>query len=144
MAGIWQTPISFEALVDRNRNTLCEHLGIEFIDIGDDTLKATMPVDHRTHQALGIMNGGASCVLAETVGSNAANYVVDSKTHFCVGLDINTNHIRAVRSGKVTGTAKPIHLGRSTQVWSIEIHDDEHRLISISRLTMAVMARKEA
>ena len=139
--AIWRTPLSLEALKDRNRHTFCEHLSIEFTEIGEDYLKATMPVDHRVHQAIGIMNGGASCALAETVGSNAANYVVDIKTHYCVGLDINTNHLRPVREGLVTATARPFHLGRTTQVWGIEIHDQQGKLVSVTRLTMAVIAR---
>ena len=116
-------------------------MSIEFTEIGEDYLKATMPVDHRVHQAIGIMNGGASCALAETVGSNAANYVVDIKTHYCVGLDINTNHLRPVREGLVTATARPFHLGRTTQVWGIEIHDQQGKLVSVTRLTMTVIAR---
>lgn len=119
-----------------------EHLGIEFTEVGDNFLSATMPVDHRTVQPMGLLHGGASLALAETLGSIAANYVVNPETHYCVGLDINGNHLRAVRSGKVTGTASPLHLGSSTQVWSIEIRDEEGRLVCISRLTMAVLSRK--
>jgi 1,4-dihydroxy-2-naphthoyl-CoA hydrolase len=139
--SIWITSYTLDELAIRSKNTLCEHLAISFIEIGTDTLTARMPVDARTHQPLGIMHGGASCVLAETVGSTAANACVDQKTHYCVGLDINTNHIRAVRSGYVTGIAKPFRLGRSTQVWEIRITDDADQLISINRLTMAVLKR---
>ena len=109
--------------------------------LDENFLKAKMPVDHRTRQPLGIMHGGASCVLAETLGSIAANCVVDKKTNYCVGLDINTNHIRSVSSGFVIGITKPFHLGRSTQVWGIEIFDENQKLISVSRLTMAVLSR---
>ncbi len=139
--SIWKTPISLEMISKRGENTLMTHLGIEFTDIGEDYLIARMPVDHRTCQPLGIMHGGASCVLAETVGSFAGNFAVDQNTHYCVGLDINTNHIRSIQEGYVYGTAKPYHLGRSTQVWSIEIRDKENRLISINRLTLSVLAR---
>jgi uncharacterized protein (TIGR00369 family) len=138
---IWKSKISLEILAERGRNTMVEHLGIEFTDIQDDCLIAKMPVDHRTKQAIGIMHGGASCVLAETVGSVAANYCVDLSKQYCVGLDINTNHIRSARGGYVFGTAKPYHIGRTTQVWAIEITDEEGKLISVNRLTMAVLNR---
>jgi len=138
---IWQTNFNLSDLTDRNKNTLVEHLDIQFIEIGDNFLVATMPVDHRTKQPLGIMHGGASCVLAETVGSTAANYCVDQKFFYCVGLDINTNHIRSIREGLVIATATPYHLGKSTQVWSIEITNEKKQIISINRLTMAVLSR---
>ena len=138
---IWKEPITLDLANQRGKNTMVEHLGIEMIEIGDDFMKARMPVDHRTHQPIGIMHGGASCVLAETIGSIAANFCVDAAQNYCVGLDINTNHIRSIRSGYVIGTAKPYHLGKSTQVWSIEIRDEKNRLISISRLTMAILKK---
>src|SRR3990167_5427182 len=119
--SIWKQTIDLATAAKRSKNTMVEHLGIEFIEIGDDYIKAKMPVDHRTHQPLGIMHGGASCALAETVGSIAANYTVDNAKQYCVGLEINTNHIRSIRSGYVIGTAKPFHIGRSTQVWGIDI-----------------------
>jgi 1,4-dihydroxy-2-naphthoyl-CoA hydrolase len=139
---IWQTDITLEKLAARGKNTMFEYLDIQFIEIGDDYLKATMPVDHRTHQPIGIMHGGASCVLAESTGSAAANCCVDPAKFYCVGLDINTNHVRSVQSGLVTATAKPYHLGRSTQVWGIEIHNAANQLISINRLTIAVLPKK--
>lgn len=139
---IWKTDINPEKINERGKNTLSEHMGIVFTEVGDNYLTATMPVEHYTRQPLGIMHGGASCVLAETVGSAAANFCVNPETHYCVGLDINTNHIRAIRSGVVTATAKPFHLGRSTQVWHIEICNEEKQLISVNRLTMAVMEKK--
>lgn len=139
---IWQTDISLESVSARNKDTMMEHLGIEFTEIGDDYLTARMPVDKRTKQPIGIMHGGASCVLAETVGSTAANYCVDPTQFYCVGLDINTNHIRSAREGYVVATAKPFHLGKTTQVWSIEIVNEEKKLISINRLTMAVLTRQ--
>ena len=139
---IWSGGVTLASLAERGRDTMSEHLGIEFIELGDDFLVARMPVDRRTLQPFGIMHGGASCVLAETVGSNAAYACVDVTRFYCVGLDINTNHIRAVREGFVTGTAKPFHLGRSTQVWGIEIVNDKKQLVSVNRLTMAILDRE--
>lgn len=140
--NIWKTPIDISDANLRSKNTMTEYLGIEFIEVGQDFLVAKMPVDHRTKQPIGIMHGGASCVLAETVGSTAGNYCVDIKTHYCVGLDINTNHIRSMREGYVIGTAKPFHLGKSTQVWEIDIRDEHNHRVSINRLTLAVLTRK--
>lgn len=137
---IWKIQATPEMANQRGNNTMSDHLGIEFTDIGDDYITATMPVDHRTKQPVGIMHGGASCVLAETVGSTGANLCVD-KNQYCVGLDINTNHIRAIRGGVVTAIAKPYHLGRTTQVWGIEIRDESDKLVSVTRLTMAVLNR---
>ena len=111
------------------------------MEIGEDFLVARMPINERTRQPLGIMHGGASVALAESVGSTGANLCVDPETHYCVGLDINTNHMRAVRDGFVIATARPYHIGRSTQVWSIETKDEADRLIAVSRLTMAVLQR---
>jgi 1,4-dihydroxy-2-naphthoyl-CoA hydrolase len=138
---IWKAPIDLERINQRSKNTLADHLDIRFTEVGDNYLIATMPVNQQTHQPLGIMHGGASCVLAETVGSTAANFCIDREHYYCVGLDINTNHIRSIRSGQVSGKAAPYHIGRSTQVWSIEIHNDQGQLISINRLTMAVLSR---
>lgn len=121
---------------------MVEHIGITITEIGDDYLKGTMAVDPRTVQPMGILHGGASVALAETLGSIAANLVVDDERKFCVGLDINANHIRSASSGMVTGTAKPLHIGSSTQVWNIEIVDEKNRLVCISRLTMSVLDRK--
>lgn len=138
---IWLTNIDLDMITQRGKNTMSDYLGIEFTDVGDDYLCARMPVDHRTKQPVGIMHGGASCVLAETVGSTAAQFCVDMKKHYCVGLDINTNHIRAMREGYVLAMAKPFHLGKSTQVWGIEITNEDGKLVSITRLTMAVLAK---
>ncbi len=138
---IWHTDLTLEALSSRGQNTMIEYLGIEFVEIGDDFLTARMPVDHRTKQPEGIMHGGASCVLAESIGSTAANCVVDSKQFYCVGLDINTNHVRSIREGFVFAKAKPFHIGRTTQVWGIEIQNEAQKLVSVNRLTMAVLAR---
>lgn len=138
---IWFKEVDVKLVNERGRDTMSEHLGIEFTEIGADYMEARMPVDQRTKQPIGIMHGGASCVLAETVGSTAANCCVDLTKQYCVGLDINTNHIRSAREGYVYATAKPYHIGRTTQVWSIEIKDEQEKLISINRLTMAVLNR---
>lgn len=140
--SIWHKELSLETINSRNLNTMAYYLGIEFIEIGDDFMTAKMPITERNKQPIGIMHGGASCVLAETVGSNAANFCVDSEKQYCVGLDINTNHIRSVRSGYVIAIAKPFHLGKSTQVWGIDIFNEENKLVSVNRLTMAVLDRK--
>jgi len=121
---------------------MVEHLEIIYTEIGDDYISATMPVDHRTHQPDGLLHGGASVTLAETLGSVAANLCIDRKKKFCVGLEINANHIRSVRNGSVIGTTRPIHLGSSTQIWDIRISDQKDHLVSVIRLTMAVLNRK--
>ncbi|MFT6970024.1 MAG: 1,4-dihydroxy-2-naphthoyl-CoA hydrolase [Roseivirga sp.] len=125
-----------------SRNTLVEHLGIEFIEIGEDYLKAKMPVDHRTKQPLGLLHGGASVVLAETLGSFAAQCSVNTDEQYCVGLEINANHIKSVKEGWVYGTAKPLHLGKKTQIWEIKVTNEENALVCISRITMAVLDKK--
>ncbi len=139
---IWTTPISVEEINKRARHSLSDHLGIEFTEIGDEHLTATMPIDPRTVQPMGILHGGASGALAETVGSAAANYCIDQNVKMCVGLELNINHLRQVRIGKVTGVAKPLHLGKTTQVWEIKIYNEERVLVAISRLTMAVIEKK--
>ena len=118
---------------------MSEHLGLEFSEVGDDFLVARMPVDSRTHQPLKMLNGGASCALAETVGSMAANLCLDRTQFVALGLDINANHLKAVSTGYVYGKASPLHLGRKTQVWEIRITDENGNLTCISRLTMAVI-----
>lgn len=138
---IWKFDITLEGLNERSKGTMADYLGVEFIDIGDDYMTARMPIDHRTIQPIGIMHGGTSCVLAETVGSTAGNCCVNLNEAYCVGLDINTNHIRSIRSGYIIGTAKPFHLGRTTQVWGIEIVNEEKKLISVNRLTLAVLKK---
>ena len=141
--SIWNGQPTLEQLNTLQRNnTIAEVIGIEITEIGDDYLRGTMPVDHRTHQPMGILHGGASVVLAESLGSMAANLCVDTTKSYCVGLDINANHLRAVRSGNVIGTAKPIHLGRSTQVWEIKIESEEGKPVCISRLTMSVLSHQ--
>ncbi|MEQ4794446.1 hotdog fold thioesterase [Klebsiella variicola subsp. variicola] len=121
------------------QNNMMSYLGIELTCLGDDYLEGTMPVDHRTKQPLGLLHGGASVVLAETLGS-VAGYLCTEGEQKIVGLEINANHIRSAREGKVRGVCKPIHLGRSHQVWSIEIFDDENRQVCISRLTTSVIS----
>jgi 1,4-dihydroxy-2-naphthoyl-CoA hydrolase len=139
--AIWnQENPDISALIARDDGTMIEHVGIEIVEIGEDFLKARMPVDHRTVQPQGRLHGGASCVLAETVGSIAANMVIDSSQFLAVGLEINANHIRPVKEGYVYGTARPDALGRTTQVWTIRITDEQDRLVCISRLTMAVIS----
>jgi 1,4-dihydroxy-2-naphthoyl-CoA hydrolase len=118
-----------------------EHLGLVFTELEKDVLKAKMPVDHRTVQPYGLLHGGASCVLAETLGSVASSLVINPDKFICVGIEINANHVRSVREGFVTGICTPIHLGASTHVWDIRIHDDNERLICVSRLTVAILKR---
>ena len=139
--SIWFRPYPLEAVQQRGLGTMVEHVGIVITKLGDDFIEGTMPVDQRTLQPAGILHGGASVVLAETLGSLAANLVVDPAAFYCVGLDINANHIRSVREGIVTGVAKPLHIGSTTQVWQIEISNEAGRLTCISRLTMAVLKR---
>ena len=136
--------VTLEAMMDRNRNTCSEWMGIEFIEIGEDYLLARMPVDHRTIQPLGVVNGGAFCVLAETVGSLAANICIDREQFVAVGLDINANHIRPVKDGFVFATATSESIGRTTQIWSIRIEDEAGKLVCISRITMAVISTDRA
>jgi 1,4-dihydroxy-2-naphthoyl-CoA hydrolase len=125
------------------KNTMGDFLGIQFTEIGSDYLKATMPVDHRTKQPFGILHGGASVVLAETLGSVGAALVVDLNEYVCVGQEINANHLRSVREGLVTGITKPIHLGSNSHVWEIKIYDQSEKLICISRITVAVLKKKQ-
>ncbi|WP_217512291.1 hotdog fold thioesterase [Vibrio metschnikovii] len=138
---IWKKPISLERLNATSKNTMMEHLNIIYTEITENTISATMPVCSYTHQPLGMLHGGASVVLAETLGSIAGNFAVD-ETRYCVGLDINANHLRAMRQGQVIGTAKPIHIGISTQVWQIDITDEQGRLVCVSRLTLAVKQQR--
>ena len=138
MTAIWKKPISLEILREKARNTAIEHLGIEYVEIGDDYLVGRVPVDHRTHQPFGLLHGGISVVLAETLGSVGAMFA-SPPTWRGVGLDINANHIRGVSSGWVTGTARPVHIGRSTQVWQIDMVNEEGKLTCVSRITMAML-----
>ncbi len=141
--NIFKPGVSIDFLNELSKRTLAEHLGMEFTVIGDDFLQARMPVDSRTHQPFGLLHGGASVALAETLGSVAATLCVDPEQQFCVGLEINANHIRGVRSGYVTGTAKPLHIGKKTHVWEIRITDEQNELVCVSRITMAVLDKKK-
>ncbi|MBC6401444.1 MAG: hotdog fold thioesterase [Ekhidna sp.] len=131
-----------DALNDRGKGCMVEHLGIEFIEIGNNYLVATMPVDERTKQPLGLLHGGASVALAETLGSVGASICLNLQKQYAVGLEINTNHIKSATSGKVTGKATPIHIGKSTHVWSIETRNEDGQLVAVSRITMAILDRK--
>jgi 1,4-dihydroxy-2-naphthoyl-CoA hydrolase len=136
-----RTGISLDGLNALNQNTLGETLGMQFTEITEDTLTATMPVDHRTRQPFGLLHGGASVALAETLGSVASTLMVDTASYNCVGMEINANHLRSAREGLVTGTCRAIHIGRTTHVWHIEIRDERERLLCISRLTVAIIKK---
>ncbi len=137
--SIWRSPQTLEDLNGAGDSTMIRHLGIVFSEIGGDFLRATMPVDERTRQPYGLLHGGASVVLAETLGSTGAVMCVDKAGFLCVGQEINANHVRSTRRGQVTGTARPVHLGGRSHVWAIEIVDDEQALVCISRMTVAVV-----
>jgi 1,4-dihydroxy-2-naphthoyl-CoA hydrolase len=139
--AIWKTTPTLDLLNGSRGGGLPNHLGIETIEIGDDFIVMRMPVDTRTHQPYGILHGGASCVLAETLGSVAGSFCVDLEKKIVVGLEINANHISSVRSGFVYGTVRPIHIGRSTHVWDIQIKTEDGKLVCVSRLTLAVIDR---
>ena len=134
--------VDLDALNAMSKGTLGESLGIEITEIGEDYLKARMPVDERTRQPFGLLHGGASVALAETLGSFAGTLLVDREKEVCVGLEINANHIRSAREGFVTGTVRPLHIGGSTQVWDIRIEDERGKLVCASRITLAVIKRK--
>ena len=140
--AIWKQSIDRDRINAWNKNTLVEYLDMRVTEIGDDHVRGTMPVDARTKQPFGLLHGGASVALAESLGSLAANLVLDVDKEMAVGLDINANHLRAVTAGVVTGTARPLHIGRTTQVWEIRIEDEDANLACISRLTMAVVPRR--
>ncbi|WP_266159834.1 hotdog fold thioesterase [Dyella silvatica] len=141
---IWKQDTDLARLNGWSANTLMETLGIRITEVGEDWLRGTMPVDQRTHQPYGLLHGGASVALAETLGSTAAMLTLDPEKEMTVGLDINANHVRGARSGNVTGTAKPLHIGRSTQVWEIRIENESGELVCISRITMAVVPARVA
>ncbi len=135
--------ISLSDLNNINKNTSADWLGIEFCELGEDFLVAKMPVDHRTVQPLGTVHGGAYCLLAETVGSVAANLCLNRKTSVAIGLDINANHLKSVNKGWVFGTARPFHIGKTIQVWEIKITDTQGNLCCISRLTVSIVAKQD-
>lgn len=139
---MFDASITVETLNKMSKGCMLEHLGIEFTEIGNDFIKAKMPVDHRTHQPYGLLHGGASVSLAETLGSVAAHHVVNDENFYTVGQEINANHLRSVRNGFIIGIARPIHIGKKSHVWGIEIFDEHERLICISRITMAVIEKR--
>ena len=141
--SIWfKNDINLEKLNQFSANTMNELLGIRITELGENYIKATMPVDKRTHQAYGILHGGASAALAETLGSIGSVIIVDPEQYICVGVEINANHIRSVRDGFVTGTAVPLHIGASSHVWEIKILDKNDKLVCVSRLTVFVKKKK--
>ncbi|MCQ4165805.1 hotdog fold thioesterase [Tahibacter harae] len=140
--SLWKQSSDVDAVNRWSERTAAQALGIVVTEIGADYVRGTMPVDERTRQPFGLLHGGASVLLAETLGSLAANLCLDPQQEVAVGLDINANHLRAVSAGQVTGTARPIHVGRTTQVWEIRIVTDKDELCCISRLTMAVVPRR--
>ena len=137
--SIWKQAVSVQLLTANSVDTATAYLGIEFLEVGDDFISARVPVDHRTIQPYGLLHGGVSVVLAETLGSCGAAYAAPIG-HRVVGLDINANHLKSATSGWVTGVARPVHIGRTTQVWAIELHNDKGELTCVSRITMAVLA----
>jgi 1,4-dihydroxy-2-naphthoyl-CoA hydrolase len=141
--SIWfNKNLSISDLLPLAKGTFGEHIGMEWVEIGPDYLKASLPVDQRTKQPYGLLHGGASVALAETLGSVGAAMVVDNDKHYCVGLEINANHVRSAREGLVTGIASPIHIGTSTHVWDIKIYDNKEKLICVSRITVAILKKK--
>jgi 1,4-dihydroxy-2-naphthoyl-CoA hydrolase len=145
MAVIWYNKdLALDSLKALGPNTMAEMIGIEWEEIGEDFIKAKMPVDNRTRQPYGLLHGGASCTLAETIGSVASAMVVDHDRFACVGLEINANHIRSARQGWVHGIAKPLHIGANTHVWDVRIYDEIGKMICVSRLTVAIIPRKES
>ncbi|MCO5241052.1 MAG: hotdog fold thioesterase [Chitinophagaceae bacterium] len=144
MSSIWfNKATTIRDLQTMSAGTMGEHIGIEFSEIGDNYIKATMPVDHRTCQPYGLLHGGASVALAETLGSVASALVIDMSVFICVGLEINANHIRSARQGRVTGIAMPLHLGASTHVWDIKIYDEKEKLLCVSRITVAILKGRD-
>jgi 1,4-dihydroxy-2-naphthoyl-CoA hydrolase len=140
--SIWfDKTITVARLSELLKNTMADHLGMEFIEIGEDYLKMRMPVNERTRQPYGILHGGASCALAETIGSVASASVINTVQNICVGLEINANHLKSVSDGLINAKCSPLHLGRSTHVWDIKIFDSGHRLICVSRLTVAILPK---
>lgn len=140
---IWfNKAVTLQQLNSLAPDTMSQYLGMEWVEIGPDFLKIKMPVDYRTIQPYGLLHGGASCALAETVGSFGSHLIVDPEKFICVGLEINANHLRSARAGFVTATATPIHLGAGTHVWDIKINDDAGKLICVSRLTVAVLKKR--
>lgn len=142
--SIWfNKELTLDMIRRTGRGTMDEHIGIEWTGLGDDHLKAKMPVDQRTKQAYGLLHGGALCALAESLGSHASAMVIDPAQFQCVGLEINANHVHSATGGYVTGVAQPLHLGKSTHVWDIRIHDEQEKLVCVSRLTVAIIQKRD-
>ena len=140
--AIWfNKSISIGDIKDLGRDTMAAFLGLEWVAIGEDLLKMRMPVNEKTKQPYGLLHGGASCVLAETLGSVASALVIDLEKYYCVGLEINANHVRGARDGWVTGICTPLHLGKTTHVWDIKIYDEKEKMICVSRLTVAIISK---
>ncbi|RBL89218.1 hotdog fold thioesterase [Chitinophaga flava] len=143
MKTIWHSlDVSLDTLNEIGETTMASHLGMEFTEIGPDYLKGMMPVDHRTKQPYGLLHGGASVALAETVGSMASALIINPEKQICVGMEISANHLRSVTEGYVHACAKPLHIGATSHVWDIRITDDQHKLVCVSRLTMAILAKR--
>ena len=140
---IWfDKSITLEDITKLGAGTMSDHLGMEWVEIGDDFLRLRMPVNEKTRQPYGLLHGGASCVLAETLGSVASALVIDRESYLCVGIEINANHVRGVKDGFVTGICSPLHLGKSTHVWDIKMVDEQERLVCVSRLTVAILKKQ--
>lgn len=139
--AIWFKQFTVDDLNQRGANTLADFMGITFTEVGEDSLTAIMPVTSRIKQPLGIVHGGANVVLAETVASTAANAVIDLERFYCVGLEINANHIRSVREGVVTAITRPVHIGRTTQIWLVDIFNEARKQTCVSRMTASVITR---
>jgi 1,4-dihydroxy-2-naphthoyl-CoA hydrolase len=140
---IWFTKVTEEILNQYSKNTMLEHLGIQFTEVGEDYIIASLPVDKRTVQPAGLLHGGASVTLAESIGSVGAYLCVDPEKYDCVGLEINANHLRSKTNGVVYGKGKPLHIGRKIQVWEIKIRDEKDNLICVSRITIAVIEKRK-
>ena len=141
--SIWKRQPDLDSLHSNRKNTISELLDIRFESFDEQSITASMPVDARTHQPYGLLHGGASVVLAETLGSMASYHCIDTSRFYCVGLEVNANHLRALRSGRVTGVCRPVHLGRSTHVWDIRLHGEDGKPSCISRLTVAIVPLAE-
>lgn len=143
MAIWYKNDYTLKELNDLGNNTMAQALGMEFIEIGEDYLKLQMPVNRHTHQPYGILHGGASAALAETVGSVASSMCINNEKQICVGMEINCNHVRPKRDGNIIATALPLHLGATSHIWDIRITDENNKLICISRLTMAILKKRQ-
>ena len=143
MSILFQKNITIDEFYKINKNTMNEFLKVECVELGDDFIKFSMPINNTTRQPYGFLHGGASCVLAETAGSVGSALVIDWEKFYCVGLEINANHIRSVSEGTVIAIARPLHIGKSTHVWDIKIYDDKEKLFCVSRLTVAILSIKK-